>query len=101
MRISQRLVLAALGLAAAGCATQKPGPPPARPELRYYVKPAKDPALLTVTLVAERIESDSLDFTFPVWLPGDFRPIEPGKWVVQTKTQEGKVVLSSAIAEIG
>ena len=27
--------------------------------------------------------------------------IEPGKWVVQTKTQEGKIVLSNAIAEVG
>ncbi len=92
MRLSQRLLLAALGLAAAGCATRAPGPPPARPELRYYVKPAKDPALLDVTLVAERIESDSLDFTFPVWLPGDFHPIEPGKWVEDVRAYDRSTV---------
>ncbi len=95
MRPARLFPLLALGLAAlaAGCATAPPPPPPpARPELRYYVKPARDPALLDVTLVVERIESDSLDFTFPVWLPGDFRPLEPGKWVEDVRAYDRSTV---------
>jgi len=41
-----------------------------------------------------------------VVLPGDTLTtqgwqVEPGKWVVQVATQEGKIVLSNAIAEVG
>lgn len=81
--------LAALALLAAGCATRPPPPPAPRPELRYYVKPAsQNPSLLAVTLVVENIRSDSLELTFPVWLPGDFRPIEPGKWVEDVRAYD-------------
>ena len=81
------VALAALALAAA-CAPRQVAPPPPRPELRYYVKRAGDGPLLAVTLVAENLRSDSLDFTFPVWLPGDYRPIEPGKWVEDVRAHD-------------
>jgi predicted metalloprotease with PDZ domain len=70
-----------LTLLSGACAKRQTAPSIPGPELRYYVKAASNPGLLSVTLVAENLRSDSLDFTFPVWLPGDYRPIEPGKWV--------------------
>jgi predicted metalloprotease with PDZ domain len=86
-------LLAALALLAAACATREPAPPPPpRPELRYYVKSAEDRSLLQVTLVAENLRSDSIDFTFPVWLPGDFRPIEPGRWVEDVRAYDRSTV---------
>ncbi|MFN2431552.1 MAG: hypothetical protein ABR599_01810 [Gemmatimonadota bacterium] len=76
------------GLLLAGCAARETTPPAPGPELRYYVKAGEEGGLLRVTLVAENLQSDSLDFTFPVWLPGDFRPIEPGKWVEDVRAYD-------------
>ncbi|MBA2566024.1 MAG: hypothetical protein H0V09_11475, partial [Gemmatimonadetes bacterium] len=86
-------LLAVLLLVAAACVThQSAPPPPPRPDLRYYVKRAQDPALLQVTLVAENIGADSIDFAFPVWLPGDFRPIEPGRWAEDVRAYDRSTV---------
>lgn len=86
------LALACATLLSASCATREPPRPVPRPELRYYVKSAEDPALLGITLVAENLRSDSIEFTFPVWLPGEFRPIEPGKWVEDVRAYDRSTV---------
>jgi predicted metalloprotease with PDZ domain len=92
-RHAVRCAIAIAGaLAAASCAPRPTAPPPPRPDLRYYVRPAEKAPLLQVSLVAENLKSDSLDFTFPVWLPGDFRPIEPGKWVEDVRAYDRATV---------
>ncbi|HEY7530712.1 MAG TPA: hypothetical protein VIC56_08565 [Gemmatimonadota bacterium] len=93
-RLRPAAALAALvaGSLAASCAPRPETPPPPRPDLRYYVRPADEAPLLQVSLVAENLKSDSLDFTFPVWLPGDFRPIEPGKWVEDVRAYDRATV---------
>lgn len=94
------VLVAGILLAAAGCAPRAAAPPAPRPDLRYYVRPADQSPLLQVSLVAENLRSDSLDFTFPVWLPGDFRPIEPGKWVEDVRAYD-RATLELPVRRLG
>ncbi len=70
-----RPLAAAAGLLAlAACAgrTPPPGPRPAKP-INYYVRVAgEDPGAYDVTMAADRVQADSLDFHLPVWMPGRY-----------------------------
>ncbi len=72
--LSRFLVAGIVAILAAGCASRPPGPPPVPTSpINYYVRVVRAGVdRYDVSLAADRVRADSIDFVLPAWLPGRY-----------------------------